>query len=382
MGEYTPTDITPPELRPTALARHVPDWAEAAPTPDDVHDWPQRQAAALIPFELDERGWPQHPLGRTGRTGRNLPRWGENQAADPIVVAGTGPDRRVLLITRSDNGGEAVPGGMADPGEPAPTTLLRELREETGVDLSDHRPIILGQHVVDDWRQSDNAWVVSTSALYLLPATVPAIGSDDALEATWWPFADLDQLDAAITAAGRTLYTAHRTLLQRALDHLAEPTPVTTTQNPAPVPAADRTEQNLTEALAHVIGDVARTDSKAGLLLGLDGVLAAAVAILAQAKGAQPLAIAPVVAILLAATVLAVLVVRPRIAPHDRSSYAHWATCTRPQLRAELVPDRRLDRLSVLSALCHRKMLLLRWSADITILALAALAAAALLTAA
>lgn len=222
MSEYKPADITPPELQPSALARHVPDWAEAAPTPTDVHDWDQRRKAALVPFELDDRGWPLHPHGRTGCTGRNLGRWGENAAADPIVVAGRGRDRRVLLITRDDIRVEAIPGGMVDPGETAPAALVRELREETGVDLSDYRPIILGRDVVDDWRNSDYAWVASTSALYLLPATVTAVAADDALDATWWPFGSLDQLDAAITATGRTLYAAHRPLLQRALDHLAK----------------------------------------------------------------------------------------------------------------------------------------------------------------
>ncbi|WP_431776468.1 RapZ C-terminal domain-containing protein [Streptomyces cucumeris] len=217
---YAPVDVTPPELQPSALADHVPDWAEAAPTPTDVQDWPQRQAAALVPFQLDARGWPLHPQGRTGRTGRNLGRWGENQAADPIVVAGTGDQRRVLLITRDDIEEEAIPGGMVDPGETAPAALVRELREETGVDLSGHRPVILGRDVVDDWRASDHAWVASTSALYMLPATVTAVAADDALDATWYPFGSLDQLDAAITAAGRTLYAAHRPLLQRALDHL------------------------------------------------------------------------------------------------------------------------------------------------------------------
>ncbi|MEU3189504.1 NUDIX domain-containing protein [Streptomyces sp. NPDC006992] len=217
---YAPADITPPELRPAALARQVPGWAEAAATPADVHDWDRRRSAALVPFELDAQGWPLHPQGRTGRTGRNLGKWGENQAADPIVVAGVGRHRRVLLITRDDIGVEAIPGGMVDPGETAPQALQRELREETGVDLCDHQPVILGRDVVEDWRQSDYAWVASTSALYLLPATVTAVGADDALDANWWPVGSLDQLDAAVTAAGRTLYAAHRPLLARALTHL------------------------------------------------------------------------------------------------------------------------------------------------------------------
>ncbi|MCX5367535.1 hypothetical protein OG864_53885 [Streptomyces sp. NBC_00124] len=52
-----------------------------------MSDWSQRQATALVPFQLDARGWPLHPHGRTGR---NLGKWGGNAAADPIVVAGSG----------------------------------------------------------------------------------------------------------------------------------------------------------------------------------------------------------------------------------------------------------------------------------------------------
>ncbi|MFE9427776.1 NUDIX domain-containing protein [Kitasatospora sp. NPDC006697] len=218
--QYQPVDVTPAELQPAALATAVPGWAEAAATPADVHDWDERRRCALVPFELDARGWPLHPRGRTGSTGRNLGRWGENSAADPIVVAGNGRSRVVLLITRGDIGVEAIPGGMVDPGETAPQALVRELREETGVDLAGHHPIILGRDIVDDWRQTDHAWVSSTSALFQLPVEVTAVAADDAVGAGWWPFGSLNQLDIAIGAAGRTLYAAHRPLLQRAVDYL------------------------------------------------------------------------------------------------------------------------------------------------------------------
>ncbi|MGW4807991.1 NUDIX domain-containing protein [Kitasatospora sp. NPDC004272] len=217
---YAPLDITPPELLLHNLANQVPVWAEAAPTPGHVTDWPARLEAALVPYSLDVWGWPLNPVGRTGRTGRNLGRWGENAAADPIVVAGTGQQRRILLITRDDIGVEAIPGGMVDAGESAPAALVRELREETGVDLRDHRAVILGRDLVDDWRNSDHAWVASTSALYVLPAAVTAVAGDDALDATWYPAGTLAALEDAVTKAGRTLYAAHRPLIARALAHL------------------------------------------------------------------------------------------------------------------------------------------------------------------
>ncbi|WP_435062372.1 NUDIX domain-containing protein [Amycolatopsis thermoflava] len=218
--DYAPVDITPPELRPAALVCEVPSWAEGYITPAEVPDWPQRQAVALVAFEFDASGRPLNPQGRTGRAGRNLGKWGENQAADPIVVAGAGAERKVLLITRDDIGVEAIPGGMVDPGETAPAALVRELREETGIDLADHQPVILGRQVVDDWRNTDHAWVASTSALYQLSEEVTATAGDDAADVGWFPFGSLDELEAAITASGRTLYAAHRPLLAAALEHL------------------------------------------------------------------------------------------------------------------------------------------------------------------
>jgi ADP-ribose pyrophosphatase len=215
---YTPVDITPPELRADGLAQAAAEgWAEPYATPDDVPNWSERRAQALVPFDFDDRRWPLNPTGRTGRTGRNLGKWGENAAADPIVIAGEGADRHVLLIQRRDRGVWAIPGGMVDPGETAPAALVRELAEETGVDLGELEPTILDRTYVDDWRNTDHAWVASTVALYRLPAQVTATAGDDAADARWWPAATLDQLAQAIEDAGGTLYEAHRPLLATAL---------------------------------------------------------------------------------------------------------------------------------------------------------------------
>lgn len=53
--------------------------------------------------------------------------------ATTVVV----PDgnRRVLLIRRSDNGLWALPGGTMDVGESLPDTAVREVKEETGLDV-------------------------------------------------------------------------------------------------------------------------------------------------------------------------------------------------------------------------------------------------------
>jgi ADP-ribose pyrophosphatase len=219
--EYNPVDITPPELRPGGIEQSFAEgWACLGTDPRKI-DYTLQQSRALIPFDV-VYGVPRNPTGRTGRIGRNLGYWGENQAADPIVVADTGAGRYVLLIRRSDCGQWAIPGGMVEPGEPELSAAIRELAEETGVDLTGVTGEVLFRGHVADPRQTDEAWVCSTVALYRVDAQLPATGADDALEARWHPFDTVDQLTEALAATGNPLYPAHVPLLTAAVERITE----------------------------------------------------------------------------------------------------------------------------------------------------------------
>lgn len=52
------------------------------------------------------------------------------------------PDGRIVLIQRSDNGKWGLPGGMVNWGEDIPTTIHRELEEETGLEVAKIRRLV------------------------------------------------------------------------------------------------------------------------------------------------------------------------------------------------------------------------------------------------
>ncbi len=181
-------------------------------------DWPERQRNALIPFEVID-GIPRNPIGQTGKIDRRLGEWGENQAADSIVV--TRRTNKILLIKRDDCLEWAIPGGMVNPGELATKTLYRELKEETGVDLKHMTPKILARIYIDDYRCSDFAWITSTVALYVIENEVIAKGADDALDARWFDFSSMEALKLDVEKIG-VLSMAHRPLFELALEELKD----------------------------------------------------------------------------------------------------------------------------------------------------------------
>lgn len=217
---YTPIDITPPELCEAGIAASVAQgWVSDRSTDATTIDYARRQAEALVPFEVVD-GRPRNPSGRTGRIGRDLGRWGENSAADAIVVAGTPAGRFVLLIRRDDCGQWALPGGMVEPGEVVLAAAVRELAEETGVDLAGATGEVVFRGYVEDPRNTDEAWVCTAALLYRVDDCLPAVGADDATEARWWPFDSFDALTDALVTSGERLYSTHRPLLTAAYERL------------------------------------------------------------------------------------------------------------------------------------------------------------------
>lgn len=57
-----------------------------------------------------------------------------NSVVPSVVAMVRDPDGRVLMIRRSDNGRWALPGGGHELGESISDTVVREVREETGIE--------------------------------------------------------------------------------------------------------------------------------------------------------------------------------------------------------------------------------------------------------
>jgi ADP-ribose pyrophosphatase len=217
--------------------KRPPSYPEAQAIPEAKSDWQvdwpdyaPSEFTAKVVFENDGTkkpgGWadpplpegserPQNPDGRTGISGRGLlGKWGANQAADPIVLRLTQdkPGVEAVLIKRRDNGAWAIPGGMVDAGEQVDDALARELLEETNLRLDFSSAALIYQGIVDDPRNTDNAWMETTAKLVVVDenesAKLQPKAGDDAADAQWVLLTE---------EVLQSLYANHGMLLRRAL---------------------------------------------------------------------------------------------------------------------------------------------------------------------
>lgn len=133
---------------------------------------------------------------------------GPNYTADGIVVHSA--SRQVLLIRRK-TGEWALPGGFVDTGEDSLTAAQREVSEETGVTVAGQSALVF-RGIVDDPRNSQEAWIETSAYLFEVSDTAAATGQDDAIDAGWFSLDELPEL-----------YASHGEILTRAIDHLEHP---------------------------------------------------------------------------------------------------------------------------------------------------------------
>ncbi|MBP2054329.1 hypothetical protein J2Z21_007332 [Streptomyces griseochromogenes] len=154
------------------------------------------------------------------------------------------------------------------------------------------------------------------------------------------------------------------------------------TTTPASDPLhAGRTGPHIDTAIALLRGEVARSDSKAALLLALTGAALAALVSLGVGRHlpTSAVAVGAVGAVaLLAATVVLLLAVRPQL---GGPGWPQWPKLTDEELLAELTAGQQVALVKVLAASARGKYARICLAVDLVLTGLGFLAVAAVLAA-
>ncbi len=115
-----------------------------------------------------------------------------------IVHIPPGGEAHLLLVQRGGIPGKgqwALPGGFVEPDEWLTAAAFRELREETGLTLSDAeaQTCLRGSAVFDDPQRSSRGRIITHAFHFVVEGRdLPAVeGQDDAVAARWVPLRDL-----------------------------------------------------------------------------------------------------------------------------------------------------------------------------------------------
>jgi len=135
---------------------------------------------------------------------------------EPVAHAALIHDKQILLVQRNSTRGYgqwALPGGFIEHTETTREAAVRELREETGVDLMEHRVQEMAQAVeenIDDL----SVRTLGINYLYVMDPSVekPEVSIDDTecLAYRWCPIAD-------ILSESMVLFYNHNVVVQRLL---------------------------------------------------------------------------------------------------------------------------------------------------------------------
>jgi 8-oxo-dGTP diphosphatase len=132
---------------------------------------------------------------------------------DAVVIAEVDGDLLALVVRRGNppfEGRWALPGGFLEPGEDLAEGAVRELREETGVEVGADEVRQIGAFGTPG--RDPRGPTVSIAFVVRLDDAAQAAGGDDAAEADWRPVSELFDDELAFD---------HATILRDGLASLA-----------------------------------------------------------------------------------------------------------------------------------------------------------------
>lgn len=143
-------------------------------------------------------------------------------AVDAILTSG--PDH-VWLVERKDTGQLACMGGFVDVNETGEQAVLRELKEETGIELPQEeasKPIFLGLY--SDPRRDNRRPTASLIYALKIPLDYKPEGGDDAKSVVRVELAAIDTSGLDFFADHLTILWDYRDARRRSMDYLWEGT--------------------------------------------------------------------------------------------------------------------------------------------------------------
>ena len=106
------------------------------------------------------------------------------QLAVDVIVVALEEDPKVLLIKRANDpfkGSYALPGGLVDDDEEIEDAAIRELNEETGLEVT----TLMSMQAYGDIDRDPRGRIVSIPHLAVIPSALDLEAGDDAAKAEW-----------------------------------------------------------------------------------------------------------------------------------------------------------------------------------------------------